>query len=181
MRIDRPCFNIYLLLLVVACGLTACSSTRHKKNFSALRIHLETNRDGSSRSTAVPVYREKSYMVNIESAPFLTEGNVSEASVVEAVGGFGIELKFERRGAWLLETYSTANRGRRFAIFAEFQDPENPKTPINRWIAAPLIQQRITNGTLTFTPDASRAEAEEFVKGLNRLAKKLSSSWIERQ
>jgi len=115
--------------------------------------------------------------VNIESSPFLSEGNVSEARIVEALGGFAVEIQFERRGAWLLETYSTANRGRRFAIYAEFKDPADPKQVINRWIAAPLIQKRVTSGILSFTPDATRAEAEEFVKGLNLLAKKMEKSW----
>lgn len=170
-------FNIILLSFAVVLGLCACSTTGKKNKFSALRIHLETARDGTDRNKPVPLFRDKSQLVNIESSPFLSEGNVSEARIVEAVGGFAVEIQFERRGAWLLETYSTANRGRRFAIYAEFKDPADPKQVINRWIAAPLIQKRVTSGILSFTPDATRAEAEEFVKGLNLLAKKMEKSW----
>ena len=40
-----------------------------------------------------------------------------------------------------------------------------------RWLAAPSINRLVANGTLTFTPDASREEAEQLVKGLNLAAK----------
>ena len=49
----------------------------------------------------------------------------------------------------------------------------------NRWLAAPVIPSRIGNGVLTFTPDASREEADQIVLGLNNVAKKVQdkSSW----
>jgi hypothetical protein len=59
--------------------------------------------------------------------------------------------------------------GRRLVIFSEF----GKKLSQNRWLAAPLIQRRIENGLLVFTPDATRAEAEEIAAGLNRVAEKL--------
>lgn len=170
-------FNIYLALGLGLLLLPGCSTTSDKKQTSILRIHLETNRDGTDRTKPVPIYRDKAYLVNVESSPFLTEANVSEARIVEAVGGFALEIKFERRGAWLLEEYSTANRGRRFGIYAEFKDPADPKKVTARWLAAPLNQQRNATGIITFTPDASREEAAELVKGLNNLAKKLNDSY----
>jgi len=183
MRIIWQGFNTYLLLAAVVGSLCACGTTSKRKNFSALRIHLETNRDGTDRSKAVPILRDKSQMINVESAPFLAEGNVAEAKLVDEVGGFAVEIKFERRGVWLLESYTTANRGRRLAIYAEFADPADPerKKIVSRWLAAPLVQKRISDGVLTFTPDASREEMTEWVRGLNLLAKKLASSWTERQ
>ena len=39
-----------------------------------------------------------------------------------------------------------------------------------RWLAAPLITHRIGDGVLAFTPDMSRAEADQFVLGLNNVA-----------
>ena len=41
-----------------------------------------------------------------------------------------------------------------------------------RWLAAPLMVRRMAGGTLVFTPDASHAEMEPWVKGLNEAAKK---------
>jgi hypothetical protein len=38
-----------------------------------------------------------------------------------------------------------------------------------------LIRQRIADGVLVFTPDATRAEAERIVSGLNRVAELVKS------
>jgi hypothetical protein len=43
----------------------------------------------------------------------------------------------------------------------------------SRWLAAPVIPRRISNGVLTFTPDASREEADLIAIGLNNVAKKV--------
>ena len=40
-----------------------------------------------------------------------------------------------------------------------------------RWLAAPMITRRITNGLFVFTPDCSREEAERIVLGLNHVAR----------
>ena len=40
-----------------------------------------------------------------------------------------------------------------------------------RWLAAPILQQRIRDGLLVFTPDATREEAERIVRGLKNVAK----------
>jgi hypothetical protein len=42
-----------------------------------------------------------------------------------------------------------------------------------RWIAAPKMQYRITNGLFVFTPDTTHEEAERIVRGLNNVAKKI--------
>ena len=44
-----------------------------------------------------------------------------------------------------------------------------------RWLAAPRISQRIKDGVLVFTPDATREEAERIVRGLNNVAIKLGN------
>ncbi|MGA9450667.1 MAG: hypothetical protein WBW41_04895 [Verrucomicrobiia bacterium] len=46
------------------------------------------------------------------------------------------------------------------------------KVADSRWLAAPLITRRIANGVLAFTPDCSRAEADQLVLGLNQVAAK---------
>ena len=78
-----------------------------------------------------------------------------------------IFVQFDRRGTWLLEQYTTANRGRRIAIMSQFGQV--------RWLAAPKISKPITDGTLVFTPDATREEADRIVRGLTNVAKKMQS------
>jgi hypothetical protein len=51
------------------------------------------------------------------------------------------------------------------AIFGEAQQP--------RWLGAPRITQRVTNGVFVFTPDTSRNESDRLVAGLNNFAREL--------
>jgi hypothetical protein len=69
----------------------------------------------------------------------------------------------------MLEQYSAANPGRHFVIFGQWGD----KLVNGRWLAAPLITHRISNGVLAFTPDITRAEADQLVLGLNNAAAKV--------
>ncbi|MGA2656352.1 MAG: hypothetical protein ABSH34_02430 [Verrucomicrobiota bacterium] len=169
-------FNGYLLLaLTLALGLACGCRTEEGKREAALgtlQVFVEVNEDAAKRSRPVPVYRDNPFMLNVESHPFLTEADVSEARVIEAVGGFAIRILLDRRGAWLLEQYTVANRGKHLAILTQFPNPQDPKTHQNRWLAAPLISGRISDGTLVFTPDATREEAYQIVLGLNNAAKK---------
>jgi len=75
----------------------------------------------------------------------------------------------------LLEQRSVDSRGQRFAIFCQF----GPDLKESRWLAAPIVARRITDGVLVFTPDATRAEAEEIVLGLNNIARvvKKKTKW----
>ena len=160
-------FNIYLLLsccLLLASGCQT-SGSKNKKELSILRLHLEVNPDGTDRNEQVPIYREKPMLVNVEKKPFIDEGRVAKAAIVEDLRGFAIQIQFDRQGTWLLEQYSTANKGRQIAIFSQFGEA--------RWLAAPVISQRITNGLFTFTPDATREEAERIVLGLNNVAREI--------
>ncbi len=175
MKIRWGRFNIYLaaLFMVLLCGCR----TPEAKRLSALRIHLETNRDSTGRTEGVPIYRDKPFTVVIDKSPFLTESQVKQARIVDDVGGFQIEVEFERRGTWLLEEYSNSNLGKRFAIFSEFPKPGKEKGSVSRWLAAPLITRPIKDGILKFTPDATREEAARIVRGLNNLSKKLDNSF----
>ena len=165
MMIRNLRFNSYLAMALVL-GLAStvgCSSTKpHKLKEASLRLHLEVNQDGSDRNEPIPVGREQPFFVNVDKHAFLTEFNIERASVVQSMGGYSITVQFNKEGTWLLEQYTTANKGKRMAIAAEFGEM--------RWIAAPVIHQRIANGLLVFTPDVSRDEADLLVSGLNKLA-----------
>jgi preprotein translocase subunit SecD len=111
----------------------------------------------------------------VEKEPFLTEGHVSTASVVDVVGGFALSIQFNRQGAGVLEEFTVQNRSRRIAVFSQFGE----KILDYRWLAAPVINHRIADGVFVFTPDATREEAEEIASGLNNVAKKVST-WIDK-
>jgi preprotein translocase subunit SecD len=166
-------FNTYLLaVLAVAAG---CQTDKNKdeekdkeksgkKGEASLRVHLEVNSDGSDRSGPVSIGRKQPFQLNVEKTAFLNEFQIEKASVVDTFGGFSISVQFDKVGGWLLEQYTTANKGKHLAISAEFGEM--------RWLAAPKITQRLGEGRLVFTPDATREEAERIVDGVNRVAKR---------
>lgn len=165
----RPfCFNTYLLAGLLAVLAGGCKSPPKEEKDegkhveSAMRIHLEVNPHPVNQSTRISIGRSAPLFLNVDSQAFMTELLVEKASVLDALGGFAISIQFNSDGAILLEQYTTSYNGRRMAIVAEFGEL--------RWIAAPVIRQRIANGQLIFTPDLSREEADRFVKGLNRVA-----------
>jgi len=178
MVFGRKPFNTFLYLaLVVAFAFGfGCQSPerKQKKLLSTLRVHLETNSDGSDRNQVVAVPRGQPSMFTVLKAPFLSEAYLAGAKLTETVGGFVLQLQFDRQGTWLLEQYSAQNVGRHFAVFSQFPGADG-KLNTGRWLAAPRIRQRIANGMLTFTPDATREEAEQIVLGLNNVAKKLKN------
>jgi hypothetical protein len=178
MMIGRSRFNLYLVLalgLGLICGCNT-TETKRKKVLSTFRLHQEVTPDASNRSQQVNVYRDHPVAFTVDRAPFLTEVNVKEAKIIDALGGFALSIQFDRQGTWLLEEYTTANRGRHLAIFSQFDEPNEEKLNPGRWLAAPLIQNHITDGLLIFTPDASRAEVEQLVLGLNNVAKKVQGT-----
>ena len=173
-------FNIYLLCLLVACA-SGCQSPEKKlakkkeKQISTLAVHLEVIPDTMDFSRTIQVFRDKPVDVTIDKRPFLTELDVAEAKIVEDRGGWALQIQFVRHGAWLLEQYTTTNPGKHMAIFSSFGLDKKEA----RWLGAPLITKRISNGTLTFTPDATREEAQEIIFGLNHVAKEVAekSKW----
>lgn len=158
-------FNIYLLPLLAAGLVAGCKSSSKdysKRDEASLRLYLEVNSDGSDRNEPVLIGRERPFQLNVEKKTFLTEFNIERAAVVDAVGGFSISVQYDKQGTWLLEQYTTAHKGKHIAIAAEFGQM--------RWLAAPVISRRIADGLLVFTPDATRAESDRLVSGLNRIA-----------
>jgi len=76
-------------------------------------------------------------------------------------------MAFTAHGRLVLEQVTTEHRGARLAVYGVF--------PAGRWLAAPVVSTRITNGVLVFTPDATRDEAERLVRGLNNMAVRLGN------
>ena len=102
-------------------------------------------------------------LVTIAKEPILTEANIIAARVIESEGGYALEIKFDESGTWCLEQFTAANPGKHLVIFGQW----GATMADGRWLGAPLITHRIGNGVLSFTPDASREEADQLVLGLN--------------
>ena len=160
-------FNIYLAAL--GCMLFLGCETmggKGKKDLATLDLHREVNPDGTGKSELVPIRREEPRIyLNVEKEAFLYEADILRAEVVEMPGGFAIRLQFDHRGTKRLEAFSVYNQGKHFAINCHF--------PEARWLAAPLFSRRIQDGSITFTPDATREEADRIVRGLNNVARKV--------
>jgi len=170
MIIGRNRFNIYLLLSLALALASGCLTGGKKdKELATLRVHLEVVPESLDFSTSVPVYRAKPVMITVDKSPFLTEVNVAGAKVVDNADGYNLEIRFNRQGGWLLESYTTTNPGKHLAIFCAFVDQKKKQA---RWLAAPVIAHRISDGVLSFAPDATREEAGEIALGLNNVAKK---------
>jgi len=168
-------FNIYLalaFLLGLACG---CQTGKPGKEVGALRVHIEVSPDPAGTSQNISVLRSDPVLVTIKREPILTEANIVSAKVIDARGGFALEIKFDENGTWLLEQYSAANPGSHFVIFGQWGE----KISDGRWLANPVISRRISNGTLAFTADCEREEADQLVLGLNDAAKEAHKSWLK--
>jgi preprotein translocase subunit SecD len=168
MKFRFACFNLYLTAVACLVCLTACSSTPKKPKkdqlATAISLHLESFADGTNRNGPVPIYREKPIYVNVDKAPFLDQTSIDSARVVDEPGGlFHLALKFNWEGAMQLDGVTSDNHNRRIAVLATFG-----KGP--RWLAAPLIKQRMSDGVFIFTPDATHEEAERIALGLNNFA-----------
>jgi preprotein translocase subunit SecD len=174
MKIRLAAFNIYLcgmgcvLLALAGCTSPLTYDSEEKdtaRQITLLRMHVEELPDPLKRTIEVPVFRSRPVLVTVNRSPFLTEANVISAEIVDEPGGFSIQIEFERQGRWLLDKYTAQYYQRRIAVFAAFGE--------DRWLAAPKIQQVISDGKFRFTPDASREEAIRIVRGLKNLAKQM--------
>jgi preprotein translocase subunit SecD len=168
----RTGFNLYLVMLLSLAAGCKTEGDKEKDLVSTFRVHLETGLDLSGQSETVSIFRENPTTMNVEKEPFLTEADVSDVKVLNALGDFEIQVHFDRGGSWRLEQITTAYRGKHMAIFTQFTPTPGAKKTETRWLGAPRISKRITDGVITFTPDATHEEAEEIVKGLKNVAKK---------
>ncbi len=168
MKVRLVRINLYLLLITTLwwVGCKTTEERQHAKEASTFRLYLEGPREGgSNQRSGVAVYRQSPVYVNVEREPFLNEGDVDSASVVDMPGGYAIQVQFNGHGALVLEGATVAHKGQRLVARSDFGE--------SRWLAAPLITRRISNGLFVFTPDATREESERIVRGLNNLVAKI--------
>jgi len=170
MRFGHGWFNPFFLaalLMLFAQGCATPEEKEKRKEASTLRFYMETDIEEDAKSALVPVVRSNPVVVRIEKTAFLDEGSLKDAAVIETLGGFAIQVKLDFHGTLVLENVTTSYKGRRMVIYSMFTQ--------GRWLAAPQISDRISDGVFTFTPDASREEADRIVRGLINVAVKLGN------
>lgn len=169
MKFRCPAFNIYLVLITLAFA-PGCHTSKEgdpKKELSSIRLHVELTA-GVEHSAPITVH---GVPISIEREAFLTEKDLSHASVIDAIGGgYSMQLDFDSHGTLVLDMTTASSKGRRVAIFTQADKP--------RWLGAPVVNNRNANGMLVFTPDCTREEAERIVRGLNNTVKKLHRGTI---
>lgn len=173
MKFPASAFNLFLLASLCLSPGCKTAQERERENLAAgLRFHLEMNPDGSSQAMQVPVYRARPMILTVRRDAVLDEAFMKKAEIVsvDEHGGWGIKITFDPAGRRRLENITTANKGRRLGIFAQWKE--------QRWLAAPLITHNNSSGVFIFTPDASREEAEEIVLGLNNVIEKLNKPYV---
>lgn len=169
-------FNLYLLLVLVAMSADGCAWTKKKiKDVAGIRIHVEAPVQVTGKTETIRVLRSQPVAVLVDEDPMVTERNIIAATLLETPGGFAVRVKFDETGSWMIEQATAGNPGKHMAVYGQWGDTISE----GRWLAAPVITHRIADGTITFTPDASREEAVKLVEGLNHTAKLLNSKTDE--
>ena len=171
MMIRSARFNTYLAAILLVLAAVGCASAKHKQHqlSTLISLHLEVSADDGGTSAPVPILRAKPEMVNVDSEAFLDEGALESARVVDDLGGFHIHLKFNWEGTMVLDGVTTDNHGRRIAVLAKWDKD-------TRWLGAPVIRRRASDGTFDFTPDATREEANRIVLGLSNVVAKVKDA-----
>ena len=159
-------FNGFLVVtaFVFFAGCATSEERKHKHEFSNIRVHVESDSQ-ADQTSAITVIRSAPVHFNIDREPVLDEHSVIAASVADELGGFVIDVQFNRQGSWILERTTVVHKGKRLAIHSNFGQ--------ERWLAAQVISGKNSTGHLVFTPDCTREEAERMVRGLNNTVHKL--------
>ena len=172
MKVPLTRFNIILaVVLLVALGCKTSEEKKRAKEAAFLRFHIERNVDGTQHNAPVPVYRANPMLVGVERNAALDEDFMDKVELVAAdeFGNLAIKVTFNAAGTRRLDYITSSYKGKRLAVHAKWTE--------SRWLAAPLITRRITDGVFIFTPDASREECERIVRGLNNVIAKQKNTY----
>lgn len=151
------------------------SSSKSKKEdpLAVVRLFTEVVDDGTAPK--IEVFRRVPQMYAVSKQPFLDERDVARMVLLDtADGGFMFEVDFTNHGKQVLEMQTVSAGGRRLIIFGQW-NVDGQEKPEERWLAAPLIKTPIHDGTLRFSADCSREEAERIVEGANAVAVKMKN------
>jgi preprotein translocase subunit SecD len=180
MKVYTPRFNLFLALALLLATLCGCSTVagwfKHDQPSAALRVHIELAPDNvvsgpANMAETVTLFRADPVQVTVDKDPILTEANVVAIKLINTPEAPAIDVRFDENGTWILEQASASNPGRHFVIYGQW----GKKMKDGRWLAAPLITQRINDGILSFTPDMSRDEAGQFILGMSNVVKQFQT------
>lgn len=165
--------NLILALLFCVCGGCQSGSDKkdedkdEKKKAAMLRFYLEANPDPTGHTMDVPIYRAHPMTMTVQRQPILDEAFMKNVEVVDAdeMGGIALKVTFDEFGTRRLDALTIEHRDQRVGIEASWTE--------HRWLGAPLLNKRISNGVFVFTPDATREEAERIARGVNNVIKKI--------
>lgn len=184
-------FNIYFCALAAVlaggCGLHGFGGMSGKKEYTLLRVYLEARNGAKTGAETVEVLGKPMY---VESEPFLTEADVQTAKLVDYPDGtYAVQVNFNDHGKIVLDMTTSSSRGLNMLIYSFFppkgwEQPKDQgdftrekvvagKARVSSWSAA-RIKGGINSGALIFTPDASHAEAERMVLGLNNMVSEIN-------
>ncbi|HEX7862507.1 MAG TPA: hypothetical protein VF773_19370 [Verrucomicrobiae bacterium] len=165
-------FNIILaMVLFLGAGCKTSEEKKKAKEATFMRFHLEINVDGTPYNSPVVIYRANPVQMGVERDAVLDEEMMDKAELVtvDEFGNRAIKITFNDAGRKRLDYVTSTYKGRRLAIQARWTEP--------RWLGAPLITKRISDGVFIFTPDASPEECERIVHGLNNVIAKLKKPY----
>jgi hypothetical protein len=122
-------FNTYFALAGLffhpGCTSDTPAQKEAKKEQSTIRLYLEGNRSDPTSTGTVQV-THANYLYTVEREPFLTEADLSKATLVDDGGpghSYFIQLLFDEHGTLFLDMTTTANRGRHIILFSQFPVP----------------------------------------------------------
>ena len=145
---------------------TESKSKKKEKEYALLRVYRETTVEEGAGKVRFP--RGSAEVLFADRDPVLDETFIKQARLVNTIGDeYVIAVEFNDSGKLRLQMESGLCLGKHMFIQGIW--------PKNRWLAAPLISRTIDSGSLIFSPDCEREEAEVIVRGLNNVAIKIGN------
>ncbi len=161
--------NLNLLLIAILFGAGCQTSKRVKaEDATHIFIFMETHSGLGEMARKVDIDGPNGGTMYIGASPVLNDVHIEEASAHDtADGSVAIQLQLNRQGKRILENMSGAYRGKRLAVSASF--------PELRWLCCVRMDKLMSDGHLTFFPNASPEECDRIAKGMNLVIAELNS------
>lgn len=171
---DRLGFKSIFTAVAFALVAAGCSSSEKekKKEYTAIRFHAETIGD-STQGIPVTVLRSAPITLRVEADAAADERDIVSARLDDVLGGYAITVNFTTHGRMVMEMASVSRLGLRLAVKATWTI--GPGQTATRWLAAPVMNQGLSSGAFSFSPDCTREEALQIVRGINNVAVKLKN------
>ena len=174
--------RINMIFAILACAGLGCNSPKTSppnettavpaKQATLMQFHIETNPDPTGRTMEAPIFRANPFHLTVQREPVLDEAFMENVQLVDTdeMGGYAIKVTFNKFGTRRLDALSVEHRSQRLAVHAEWTEA--------RWLGAPVLNKRISDGVLIFSPDATREETERIVRGLSNVVSHLQKPFV---